>query len=432
MKIRLPKIKVVQLNCGGTLIYEKTNFNQASSVRIGFSVGSAQNEINGTAHFIEHMYNHCTKKRDKETLVADIKKYFGTSYNAGTWRFATLITFTRVNSLLDQCFELASDMLINGDLDPKLMESERGVILEEYKRKLDLQKTSIGIDHENAMLEYIYSPQQTLGDEADLAKITPEVINNFKSKYYNKQNFIVSVAGSESLGKVKKYVEKHFAALPSGGECAPSTLQNIVKPSNMQVLEKELDTPLVYISLKCVGLNNPKHYTMGFLCEYLNGQNGKLFRLVRESGLAYSISASRCHFTESGSLDFSFKASKENVNKVIDKISIVVDDIMANGIPEDRIKQAKENFEYSFKESQTTNGREAVYNAVSYITKEPFTSQADIKAVLDMDKQTIDSYMRELFSKNTEVYVTIGGRGLIASDFYDLKTIKKMILKGNK
>ena len=171
MKIRLPKIKVVQLNCGGTLIYEKTNFNQAISVRIGFSVGSAQNEINGTAHFIEHMYNHCTKKRDKETLVADIKKYFGTSYNAGTWRFATLITFTRVNSLLDQCFELASDMLINGDLDPKLMESERGVILEEYKRKLDLQKTSIGIDHENAMLEYIYSPQQTLGDEADLAKL---------------------------------------------------------------------------------------------------------------------------------------------------------------------------------------------------------------------------------------------------------------------
>ena len=110
----------------------------------------------------------------------------------------------------------------------------------------------------------------------------------------------------------------------------------------------------------------------------------------------------------------------------------MVDDIMANGIPEDRIKQAKENFEYSFKESQTTNGREAVYNAVSYITKEPFTSQADIKAVLDMDKQTIDSYMRELFSKNTEVYVTIGGRGLKASDFYDLKTIKKMILKGNK
>ena len=40
--------------------------------------------------------------------------------------------------------------------------------------------------------------------------------------------------------------------------------------------------------------------------------------------------------------------------------------------------------------------------------------------------------MRELFGKNTEVYVTIGGRGLDKSDFYDLKTIKKMILKGNK
>ncbi|MGN1227127.1 MAG: insulinase family protein, partial [Christensenellales bacterium] len=112
----MDKVKVIKFNGGGTLLYQNSKKNKATSVLVGFCVGSDDNTQNGIAHFTEHMLFKGTNKRNKEKLEADLRDYCGNNFNAYTGAHYTVFAFNRVNTLLDNAFELASDILLNSNI----------------------------------------------------------------------------------------------------------------------------------------------------------------------------------------------------------------------------------------------------------------------------------------------------------------------------
>lgn len=428
----MDKVQVIKFNDGGTLIYQKTNRNKATSVAVGFNVGFLNNTQNGIAHFCEHMLFKGTNKRSREQLEIDLRENCGNNFNAFTTTDFTIFTFNRVNSKLEDAFEVASDMLLNSNITKRYVDAEKDVIFEEFKSREDDCKYSISQETYNMILGLNETNRCTIGNKEDLDKITPKSVIEFRKKFYIKDNFVISVVGSESLAKIKKLVKKYFLKAFTKDDAQQKVIneKNVVDKSDYQIFKKETDAVLVSIAVKCVGFNDEvRSPALKIYQDYLSGGiDGKLFKAVRDKGLAYSVFASRSLLSKSGVFSFEFECSKDNVNKVIDEIGKVIADIRKSGIDIKEIKKIKENFIYNISESDVNNTSKALGNLRKHFDGNPFMDKAYINNMLNVSKEVVDEYFVDLFDKSAQVLVTIGGK-IKQSEVYNLEQIKQKILK---
>ena len=425
-------VKIIKLNGGGTLIYENSKRNKATSVLVGFSAGTGSDTQNGIAHFSEHMLFKGTNKRSKEQLEKDLREYCGNNFNAFTGQDFTVFAFNRVNTLLDNAFELASDLLLNSNVTKKNVDNERGVILEEYNSYVDVNKYSIEDEHTNKIFERKVGAKKSIGDKDDLEKITPKCIIEFRKKFYTKENFVISVVGSESLSKIKKLIKKHFLSKFEVANSEVKANHNfaMLNETAYSIEKKETDNVLVNISLKCVGYNDEiRSPALNIIKSYLTGGvDGVLFKAVRDKGLAYSITTSVDKRLESGVFNIEFESSKDNVNKVIDEIGKVVNEIRKTGISNAEIDKTKMNFEYSINETDKPNLSQALVNLDKFISHKPFITAEYVNKFMQTKKEVVDEYFADLFDVNNPIFVTIGGK-VKQNDVYKLDEIKSKLLK---
>ncbi|MFN3694763.1 MAG: M16 family metallopeptidase, partial [Ignavibacterium sp.] len=183
-----------------------------------FKVGS-RNEyigITGISHFFEHMmFNGAKKYGPKE--FDRVMEANGGSNNAYTTENITVYTDWFPKQSLEIIFDLESDRIANLNFDPKMIESERGVILSERSTGL-----------ENNPLEQLWQELQAtafvahpymwpvIGWESDIKNWTKEDLENYFHTYYAPNNCVVVISGDVNYGEVKRLAEKYFEPIPSG------------------------------------------------------------------------------------------------------------------------------------------------------------------------------------------------------------------------
>lgn len=97
---------------GATLVYQKRK-RKHTSVIAGFVFGRNRDKFpDPVAHFCEHMFFKETQNRNQKQLRQDMLDIF-TKKNGRTSPFYTEIDFCRANKKIEECFALASDMLLN-------------------------------------------------------------------------------------------------------------------------------------------------------------------------------------------------------------------------------------------------------------------------------------------------------------------------------
>ena len=176
-----------------------------------YKVGS-RNEyigITGISHFFEHMmFNGAKKYGPKE--FDRVMEANGGSNNAYTSENITAYTDWFPASSIEVMFDLEADRIANLNFDPKMIESERGVILSERNTGL-----------ENNPLEQLWQEVQAtafvahsymwpvIGWESDIKNWTKEDLENYFHAYYAPNNCVVVISGDVKLNEVKKLSEKY-------------------------------------------------------------------------------------------------------------------------------------------------------------------------------------------------------------------------------
>src|SRR6187549_609269 len=97
--------------------------------------------ITGLAHFFEHMMFNGTSKRTPGEFDR-LMEAQGGSNNASTSENVTIYMDWIPRSALDLVFDLEADRLANLSFDPKVVESERGVVYSE--RRLSVEDNNQG------------------------------------------------------------------------------------------------------------------------------------------------------------------------------------------------------------------------------------------------------------------------------------------------
>ena len=318
--------------------------------------------ITGLAHFFEHMMFNGTSKRTPGEFDR-LMEAQGGSNNASTSENVTIYMDWIPRSALDLVFDLESDRLQNLSFDPKVVESERGVVYSE--RRLSVEDNNQGFLVEQMQATaFVAHPYQipTIGWPSDIQGWKSEDLQKFFKTYYAPNNctlvLVGDVSAEEGMALAKRYLE------PIPRQEPPPTVRT-VEPEQLGekrvLVERNASTPLLYMAYKSPAANDPQGPAINLLMSVLTeGDSSRLHRLlVEEKKLAIEVNGSFQEGFDPGltwlQLTLPEGASVTEAERVLDA---ALAEVVAQGVTDAELARAKNLYAASFwKQLATINGK---------------------------------------------------------------------------
>lgn len=255
----------------------------------------SRNEVpgrTGLAHFFEHMMFNGTSKRAQGEFDSTLEAN-GARNNAFTSSDVTVYQDWFPRTALETIFEMEADRLHNLAFDPKVIESERGVVHSERRLRVDdSQFGRLGEQVQaTAFLAHPYN-NPTIGWPSDIASWTLDDLKDFYQTYYAPNNCILVLVGDVEPKSVIALARKYFEAIPSHTPPPPVRTQEPPQQGERRVrIDAEAQTPLVQLAYHGLSGSDPRQPALELLGRILtDGDASRLHRaLVEEQKLAISV-----------------------------------------------------------------------------------------------------------------------------------------------
>lgn len=324
-------VNLHRLANGVTVVTEHMPGLQSASLGIWVKAGGRHEraEQNGIAHFLEHMAFKGTKTRSA-LQIAEAIEDVGGYINAYTSREMTAFYARVLAEDAGLALDVLSDIVLNPVFDPKEIEIERHVILQEIGQALDTPDDII-FD----WLQETAFPDQPLGrpilgpaskvekfDRADLA--------GFVRERYAPGNLIVAAAGAVDHDALVRLAEERFGHLEPG-------LATLIEPAAFRGgecrVEKGLEQAHVAMAFQAPNYRDDAVYTAQIFAMALGGgMSSRLFQEVREKrGLCYTIFAQSGAYADAGLMTIYAGTSGAEVPELlgltVDELRRAADDI---------------------------------------------------------------------------------------------------------
>ncbi|MFH1347977.1 MAG: pitrilysin family protein, partial [Candidatus Margulisiibacteriota bacterium] len=285
----IPSSKKTVLKNGLRIITEK--LQTVRSVAIGIMVGAGSGnetpEESGISHFIEHLTFKGTKKRTAFE-IAHALDAVGGKMNAYTTKEYTVYYAMVLDKHLDTAIDVLCDMFMNSLFDPKAMEMEKGVILEEIKMYEDTPDELVHDLFAEKILHGHPIGKPTIGLNKTVKALNRENIQGYLQKWYSPQNTIISLAGAIPP-RVSEKLKSYLGSWQGKERIPPPTIPEITGSINLR--KKKTEQVHICLGVKGVSQVDEERYPYALLDNILGGSmSSRLFQEVREKrGLAYSI-----------------------------------------------------------------------------------------------------------------------------------------------
>lgn len=210
-------IQTLTLNNGMKILVLTDNSIPNANMYLFYRVGS-RNEQPGTtglSHFFEHMMFNGAKKYGPKMFDRTMEAAGGAN-NAYTTENLTVYTDWFPSGSLELIFDLEADRIAHLNLDPKMVESERGVVISE--RSTSLENSNFTVLQEEvkaaAFRAHPYS-WPIIGHLSDIENWSITDLQDFYKTYYAPNNAIVVIVGDVEFEQVKTLAKQYFEPIPS-------------------------------------------------------------------------------------------------------------------------------------------------------------------------------------------------------------------------
>ena len=257
---------------------------------------------NGIAHFLEHMAFKGTATRSSLQIAAEIEM-LGSNINAYTSHDQTAYFVTGLKSTIAQSVAILGDVLTASVFDPKEIEVEKGVILQEIRRAADNPSHVAyeGYGH----VAYPDQPlgRPILGPAAIIEGVGRDHFTSFVAAHYFAENMVVVGTGDFAHADFADMVAASFATLPSRPTPVTAAPARYVG-GDIRNTEKDFEQVTILLGLQSVSETDPTVYAHRLLARALGGgMSSPLFQEVREKrGLVYAVSSYSDHGADHGDL----------------------------------------------------------------------------------------------------------------------------------
>lgn len=186
------------------------------SYQTWFRVGSVDEKpgYTGIAHLFEHLMFKGTEKYGPKSFFNELESK-GAEVNAFTARDYTVYYQNFTPNLLSKVIDLESDRLQNLKVTKELLLTEKQVVFEERKLRVD-NSPSGKMQEILWALAYRVHPYRTpvIGNPIDLTRIQVKHLNEFFKKYYQPSNAAIVVVGDIDSDEVFRQIEKAYGGIP--------------------------------------------------------------------------------------------------------------------------------------------------------------------------------------------------------------------------
>lgn len=270
------------------VVHEDPNV-EIAVLNILYDVGSRDErpDKTGFAHLFEHlMFGGSVNIPDYD---GELQKVGGEN-NAFTSPDVTNYYITVPAQSLETAFWLESDRMLGLSFDPKVLEVQRKVVIEEFKQRY-LNQPYGDVWLKLRPLAYQQHPYQwaTIGKEiSHIADATMEDVKSFFYRHYRPDQAILVVAGNVTESQVRELAGKWFGSIPRG---EGYHRQLPAEPAQSEYRHTDLydDVPShgLYLAFHVPGRYQEDYYQADLLSDILGrGKSSRLYRkLVREQQL---------------------------------------------------------------------------------------------------------------------------------------------------
>lgn len=324
-------IEFTTLPNGVRVVTEPMNGFESASLGIWVAAGARHEraEQNGIAHFLEHMAFKGTKRRSALQIAEEIEDVGG-YLNAYTSREVTAYYARVLKADVPLAFDVISDIVLNPVFDPRELEIERGVILQEIGQALDTPDDIIFDWLQEAAFPDQPMGRTILGPAERVRAFTREDLAGFVAEHYAPERMILSAAGAVDHDDLVRLAEAAFGHLTPGRS-------GLVMPAGFFGGEKRELKALEQVHFT-LGLEGPAYtdaaiYTAQVFAGALGGgMSSRLFQEAREKrGLCYTIFAQAGAYSDTGMLTIYAGTSADQIEGLalltIDELKRSADDM---------------------------------------------------------------------------------------------------------
>lgn len=277
----------------------------AESVAIGIWVNAGgrheKARVSGISHFLEHLLFKGTKNRSSRA-IKEMVEGTGGVLNAFTDEEFTCVLAKVRPIRLESTVEVLTDMVLHPALEPKEMEKERQVVMEEIRMVQDLPMQFV-----HDLLNTLLWPNHPLGrilsgTEESVKRIHRSDVWTYHQKYYVPQNIVIAACGKLShRSLVERVTEVWKRVLPGREQSAPPARQRQHKP-RLKVEAKETEQTHFSLGFHAFPQDHPQVHALNLLNVILGGNmSSRLFQRVREDrGLCYEIGSEVKRYRDTG------------------------------------------------------------------------------------------------------------------------------------
>ncbi len=272
---------------------------RSAAFGIWAGVGSRDEDLPhaGATHYREHLLFKGTRRRTA-LEISSAMDAVGGELNAFTGKEYTCYSARVLDADLPLAIDIVSDMVTSSLIEPKDVDAERGVILEEIAMNDDDPSDTV---HE-AFAAQLFGDtplgRPILGTVDSINSLTRGQIAEHYAARYRPENLVVAAAGNVEHEAVVACVREAFGSVLAGDMApAPPRLADgrLAVPEGagrgVRLVSRGIEQANLVLGCEGMSRTDERRFALGVLNAALGGgMSSRLFQEVREKrGLAYSV-----------------------------------------------------------------------------------------------------------------------------------------------
>jgi zinc protease len=308
----LSDVKTATLDNGMKILVQEDHNIPSVAMYFFYKIGSRNEHpgATGLSHFFEHMMFNGAKKYGPKEFDNQMEKNGGNN-NAYTSRDVTVYTDWFPPSALELMFDMEADRIRDLSFEPKIVDSERGVVYSE--RRLSVDNSNPGTLFEQLWAgAFIAHPYHwpVVGWPSDIEAWTMDDLKAHFRMGYAPNNCVAVIVGDVNAAGVLALAKKYLEPIPRQ---SPPPAVRTREPE--QIGERRIEVrrraqlPLLMIAYHVPESKHADTPALDLLSTLLtNGQSSRLYRrLVDGDQLALAVNASNSPSLDPGLFTFSIQ-----------------------------------------------------------------------------------------------------------------------------
>ncbi|PQL90514.1 M16 family metallopeptidase [Apibacter adventoris] len=279
------KFEEYDLSNGLHVILHKDNSNPVVAISVSYHVGSKNEKPDrtGFAHFFEHLLFEGSENIKRGEFFQYINKAGGQN-NANTKQDRTYYYEILPSNQLGLGLWLESERMLHAKVDKEGIETQRKVVKEEKRLRIDNQPYSDAITRIlwNDLFPTHPYHWSVIGSMEDLDAASEEDYVHFYKTFYVPDNAVLTIAGDIDLDQAKKMINDYFGSIPRGKEkiIRPAIEEKpITKEIIVDAEDKNAQVPALILGYRTPKQTDKDAYVLTIIGNILS--NGESSRIVK-------------------------------------------------------------------------------------------------------------------------------------------------------